>query len=215
MFDNARKHCQSSIVHDAARASGVSADAARRRRLLDAALSVFLRFGYRKTSMDEIARAAGVSRQGLYLHFATKEELFRGAVQHFLQEGLEQATARLEDEGQELESRLVGALDAWTGRFVGVQGGHGADLAAAAQELVGPLVAEHERAFVDVLTRAVRASGLVAAYRPAGLGARQLADTLYAVARGLKHSETRADLVTGLTVAVRALCFPLRRAPAA
>jgi AcrR family transcriptional regulator len=47
----------------------------RRRALLDAALAVFSRYGYQKTSMDEVARSAQLSRQGLYLHFATKEEL--------------------------------------------------------------------------------------------------------------------------------------------
>jgi AcrR family transcriptional regulator len=52
----------------------------RRRSLLDAALTVFSRYGYQKTSMDEVARSAQLSRQGLYLHFATKEELFQAAV---------------------------------------------------------------------------------------------------------------------------------------
>jgi len=40
-------------------------DDLRRRRLLDVALATFLRFGFRKTSMEEVARAAGLSRQGL------------------------------------------------------------------------------------------------------------------------------------------------------
>jgi AcrR family transcriptional regulator len=34
----------------------------RRRRLEEAALGVFLRWGFRKASMDEVAQAAGVSR---------------------------------------------------------------------------------------------------------------------------------------------------------
>ena len=50
----------------------MSTDDPRRSRLLEAALGVFLRYGYKKTSMDEVARAADLSRQGLYLHFATK-----------------------------------------------------------------------------------------------------------------------------------------------
>ena len=31
------------------------------------------RYGFKKTSMDDVAQAAGVSRQGLYLYFDTKE----------------------------------------------------------------------------------------------------------------------------------------------
>ena len=51
----------------------MSTDDPRRSRVLEAALGVFLRYGFRKTSMDEVARAADLSRQGLYLQFATKE----------------------------------------------------------------------------------------------------------------------------------------------
>ena len=50
--------------------------AARHESLLQAAFGVFLRYGYKKTSMDDLARAAGLSRQGLYLHFANKDALF-------------------------------------------------------------------------------------------------------------------------------------------
>lgn len=184
----------------------------RRHKLMDAAITVFLRYGFRKTSMDEVARAAGVSRQGLYLHFATKEELFRASVQHLLDGALAEATAALGDGELPLERRLTAAFDAWTGRFVGMFGSDAADLAAATSELLGPMVAEREGAFAEVVAKAVRTSGLVAAYKPAGLTARQLADTLYATARGLKYSESRAAFVEKMGVAVRAICLPLRQA---
>jgi AcrR family transcriptional regulator len=45
--------------------------------ILDAALPVFVRHGFRKASMADIARAAGISRASLYLSFNSKEELFR------------------------------------------------------------------------------------------------------------------------------------------
>ena len=48
----------------------------KRRAILDAATSVFLRQGYLGTSMDEIAALAGVSKQTVYKHFADKERLF-------------------------------------------------------------------------------------------------------------------------------------------
>ena len=40
-----------------------------------AATATFLRYGFKKTSMDDVAQAAGVSRQGLYLYFETKDVL--------------------------------------------------------------------------------------------------------------------------------------------
>ncbi|HVK74293.1 MAG TPA: TetR/AcrR family transcriptional regulator [Kofleriaceae bacterium] len=184
-------------------------DDLRRRRLLDAALATFVRFGFRKTSMEEVARAAHLSRQGLYLHFATKEELFRATVAHALATGLDAAAARLRATAAPVPDRLVAGFDAWLGRFVGL-GEDVTDLHEAIVRLVGPQVAAHEDQFIELVARVLRSSGLAAAYKPAGLTARQLADTLYATARGLKHScATRAELIDRLTVAVRALCLPL------
>jgi AcrR family transcriptional regulator len=92
---------------------------ARRRALLEAAVGVFTRFGFRKTSMEDVARAAGVSRQGLYLLFSNKEELFRRALDHSLSSQLSAAVDVLSRHGQSLEERLIDACDEWCGRFVG------------------------------------------------------------------------------------------------
>lgn len=49
---------------------------ARRRELVDAATALFAARGLAATTMDEIARSAGVSRGAVYHHFSTREELF-------------------------------------------------------------------------------------------------------------------------------------------
>jgi TetR/AcrR family transcriptional repressor of mexJK operon len=62
-----------------ARADGseVGSRSARKRRLImEAATTAFLRNGYLGTSMDEIAALAGVSKQTVYKHFADKQRLF-------------------------------------------------------------------------------------------------------------------------------------------
>src|SRR3954447_16629964 len=96
-----------------------TADNARRERVLAVALEVFGRYGFRKTSMDEIARSADISRQGLYLHFANKDALFRAAVRQELDTALGDVSRCLNEEGVGLERRVVAALDAWLGRYVG------------------------------------------------------------------------------------------------
>lgn len=50
--------------------------ARKRRAILEAATTAFLRNGYLGTSMDEIAALAGVSKQTVYKQFADKERLF-------------------------------------------------------------------------------------------------------------------------------------------
>ncbi len=50
----------------------------RRPQVLDAALGLFLERGYEGTSMDAIARQAGVTKPVVYACFSSKDELFRG-----------------------------------------------------------------------------------------------------------------------------------------
>jgi TetR/AcrR family transcriptional repressor of mexJK operon len=50
--------------------------ARKRRAILDAATTLFLRNGYRGTSMDEVAALAKVSKQTVYKGFSDKEALF-------------------------------------------------------------------------------------------------------------------------------------------
>ena len=44
-------------------------------RILDAAESMMARFGYRRMSLQDIAREAGLARRTIYLHFSGKEEV--------------------------------------------------------------------------------------------------------------------------------------------
>jgi AcrR family transcriptional regulator len=48
----------------------------RARRILDAAATLILRWGYNKTTLDDIAREAGVAKGTMYLHWKTREDLF-------------------------------------------------------------------------------------------------------------------------------------------
>jgi AcrR family transcriptional regulator len=48
----------------------------RKEKILDAALHCFTQKGYYKATMDHIAQEAGISKPGLYRHFASKDDLF-------------------------------------------------------------------------------------------------------------------------------------------
>ena len=48
----------------------------RRRQLLDVAVGVFAENGYHRTSMDQVAEAAGVTKPVLYQHFGSKRKLY-------------------------------------------------------------------------------------------------------------------------------------------
>jgi AcrR family transcriptional regulator len=58
------------------RPQDVSRRQERAHRILDAAAALILRWGYNKTTLDDIARQSGVAKGTLYLHWNTREELF-------------------------------------------------------------------------------------------------------------------------------------------
>jgi AcrR family transcriptional regulator len=66
-----------------ARPAGTSGDedSAKRRQIIEGARNVFLAQGFDAASMNDIARAAGVSKGTLYVYFANKEELFEAIVE--------------------------------------------------------------------------------------------------------------------------------------
>jgi AcrR family transcriptional regulator len=54
-----------------------------RERILRCARHLFNRKGFSEVTIDEIMRAAGLTRGGFYKHFSTKEELYADAITQF------------------------------------------------------------------------------------------------------------------------------------
>lgn len=55
-----------------------------RRHLLTVAIDCFAKYGYAATSVDRIAKVAGVTKGALYYHFKDKQELLLESVKHRL-----------------------------------------------------------------------------------------------------------------------------------
>jgi AcrR family transcriptional regulator len=76
----------------------VPADESRQRReeqILDAATLLLVRYGYRKTTIDDVAREAGVGKGTIYLHWKDKNELFRAAIWRASEQVTEDVKRRL------------------------------------------------------------------------------------------------------------------------
>ena len=58
----------------------------RRNEILEAAVPVFSKHGYRDTDMQHVADAVGVAKGTLYIYFKTKEALFLAAVDHSIEQ---------------------------------------------------------------------------------------------------------------------------------
>jgi AcrR family transcriptional regulator len=100
--------------------SEATRSARKRGAILDAATTLFLRSGYRGTSMDEIAALAAVSKQTVYKHFADKERLFAEIVTGSVSEVSDPVHAEvlaLEDSG-DVEADLRGLARRLLGRVM-------------------------------------------------------------------------------------------------
>jgi TetR/AcrR family acrAB operon transcriptional repressor len=86
-----------------------------RDRIIDAAMTVFRRHGFRRSSIEQAAEAAGLTRQALYHHFDSKEALFRAVIERLYQEALVAeiaAAAAKEKAGGSLADILVAQITA-------------------------------------------------------------------------------------------------------
>lgn len=165
-------------------------DPGRREAILIAAQSIWIHYGFRRTSMEEIAAEAGISRSGLYHHFRNKEAIFR-ALATALQEAALQETERVAKAPEwELEARLVAMLQAKLGRFHALfhDTRHGQELIDESSRLCGEEIAaahrRYQRLIASVLESAESAGELSLARR--GLTPSAAADFLIDCGEGLK-----------------------------
>jgi TetR/AcrR family acrAB operon transcriptional repressor len=86
-----------------------------RTRILDAAMLVFRRHGFRRSSVEQAAEAAGLTRQALYHHFKSKEALFRAVIARLHESALTaeiEAASAAEKAGGSLADILVASVSA-------------------------------------------------------------------------------------------------------
>lgn len=169
-------------------------------RILDAALPVFCQYGYRKTSMQDIATAAGISRAALYLKFSSKDELFRAGSIHAHQQSMAAVDAALVAPAGTFE-RIHAALQAFSSGLMAeiAASPRGSELFDASIELVGDVVQQAREDLTARLANTLREA------EPTGEISLSLADTtpehvatlLLATLDGLKHAQATDDPTLG------------------
>ncbi|MBV7409410.1 TetR/AcrR family transcriptional regulator [Maritimibacter sp. DP1N21-5] len=109
--------------------------------ILAAATQAFARYGYRRTSMADVAAEAGMSRAALYLHFKNKEDIFTSLVQAYFGHSAKAIAVAL-SQGGTPEEALARAFEAKMGPLFHklMESPHGAELldakAAVSPEIV-------------------------------------------------------------------------------
>ncbi|WP_246594318.1 TetR/AcrR family transcriptional regulator [Mameliella sediminis] len=101
----------------------------RQEAILQAAMAVMCQYGFRRTSMEDIARAAGMSRPALYQHFRNKEDIARRMVEVYFETAAQDVATALTGEGS-VPELLARAFRAKAGPLVQqlLESPHGAEL---------------------------------------------------------------------------------------
>jgi TetR/AcrR family transcriptional regulator, regulator of autoinduction and epiphytic fitness len=178
----------------------------RRGQILDAAVGVFGKFGFKKTSVDDLAAAAGISKQGLYLHFSSKEEVFLAGLQKYLDDCLSQVRQELTKPGSSLLDRLTKAMDAWFGRLLVTFTPESFDVIEASKLLAGDRLEEYESTLQGMLAKALAES---AEFRKAKnvCTPKEVTEVLLRCGLSWKHGcLSRAQFMEEMKLCIRACC---------
>ena len=177
----------------------------RREAILSAAIPVFGRFGFKKTSVDDIAAAAGISKQGLYLHFTSKEEVFLAALQKYLDDGLNLVEQALTKPNTSLFNRLVNAMDAWFGRHVEIFKPESFDVIEASHQLAGNRVEEYKSAVQTKIAKALAESPEFKATKNV-CTPKEVSHVLFSCGLAWKGNPSRTEFIKRTKLYVRACC---------
>ncbi len=124
------------------------------RAIVEAATKLFQRYGFKRTSVEELAREAGVAKPTLYAYFEDKDAIFRAVVQAVCDELLASAVRESQAAGT-LESRLTGVLAAkFTRYWELVQSSpHAAELVDSQNALGEAAIKQLDRAYLKLVVK--------------------------------------------------------------
>jgi len=74
-----------------------STNDSRRKEILEKSTECFIKFGFNKTTLDEIGDSIGFNKAALYYYFKNKEELFVQVVNNQLTKGLDKLQSDIVD----------------------------------------------------------------------------------------------------------------------
>jgi AcrR family transcriptional regulator len=155
-----------------------------------AGLRLFTQYGYRKTSIDDIAMAAQVAKRTVYLHFENKAAVFLAILEYLGDQVRERCAAAERMRGTPVD-RLTALLDAYFGMGFELfsRSEHMPELEETFSKLARTRISDLNAEYADLLTKFLRAlekTGEIGR-PPQGLTLEQIVHILMRAAEGAKH----------------------------
>ena len=181
--------------------------------ILEAAFQTFFQYGVKRATMDDIARAAGMSRPALYLVYKNKADIFRACVMSMMEELRERLAAIASSTGT-AEARIMQVARAGIvepHETIGASA-HAEELFALKSDIASDLFRDWmkliEATIAEILEQ--EATGGRITLDVAGVSAAEIAAMITDGAEGFKLRMTSADeLARRLETFVRLMIGPL------
>jgi AcrR family transcriptional regulator len=162
----------------------------KRERALKAAQECFTLYGFKRTTMDDIAQKAAISRPALYLLFPNKEAIFRTLSEELHNAALVRAEAALRAEGT-LAERLVAAFEGKDLEFIELvqSSAHGVELVDLKHAIAADIAEHAESRFKELLAQALDQAELHGelTFERIGFDAPECAELLILAVSGVKR----------------------------
>jgi AcrR family transcriptional regulator len=185
-------------------------------RILDATMLVFRRHGFRRSSIEQVAEAAGLTRQALYHHFESKEALFRAVIERVHERAIaaeDAAIAEAETAGGNLGDILVAGMTARMSTMIGSLDGspHLEELYSEhlvhARDLYQTYAARYAERMVATISRVVRRQQLsLPQYLSPAEFARLVEMSMYAAKSRYPAMQPADAFLKDMATMVRTLC---------
>jgi len=187
----------------------------RRAAILAQAFSAFTAYGYKRTTMDDIARGAGLSRPALYLLYRNKADIFRACMQALMAEMRIRVAKCFAGEGStvsKVEEALNEAIIRPYRKIADTP--HGAEIFDAKYEFASDLFLEWIEAVEEEVAMGLAAEDATGHIdlEGAGVSAERVASLLLDATEGMKMRMSDMDEVAAkLSDLVRLLIGPFTR----
>jgi AcrR family transcriptional regulator len=168
---------------------------AKREAIVRAATELFRRYGFRKTSVDQIAREAQVAKPTVYAYFADKDAVFVAVCQAVMDRIVEGARqARAEDDVITRIATVLGAKFTTIYELVD-SSPHARELLESRNAEANRVIAEADVAYGELLVGTLRAAARAGELDVAALGgAPALAKLLRQVGHGASYDATSVEM---------------------
>jgi len=167
-------------------------DDTRQMAILTSAFQAFATYGYRKTSMDDIARGAGMSRPAVYLHYKNKEAIVTKLTEYYYAQKTAAVAAALKTSGSVSEI-LSCAIQAQTeGMSEILASPHGLEMLDTTKSMSSDIIARGEAGLADLYANWIRNEEQAGRLSLSG-DADETAKTITATLKGMKMIGLEAE----------------------